>query len=334
MTCFWIGKFGEERALDDVPVALKPRPDQLRVAGGFQLGDVAGIVFEQRRVVGDARRDEDAGQADIVGVYGVGAAVDGPCLDPVVAGPAGVAGGPELAGHASELRSVAKQLEDRAGLRVLRQLLDIEPRQRPALIVLRVLIVFEVGALQPRAVGHLEVALPLLPRRRRAIHGHALLDGVLEVFAGLADHQALGVGAVVLDCVSTTRPASRRSCRRRARPRRRQCQPGSRRRLPAGPAAARSPARHGPWRGRSLIVSGPPSSLGWNFCFHSSREIFLSSVARRAGLRRVASISARSMTRPSSLALPRSTRRRRHPAGGCGGELVVGVELLERCPAR
>jgi hypothetical protein len=56
-------EFGEEGALDDVPVAVEPRLDQLRAADRAQLGDVVRIGLEQLRVVGELRLDEDAGQA-------------------------------------------------------------------------------------------------------------------------------------------------------------------------------------------------------------------------------------------------------------------------------
>ena len=119
MTCLAVENSREERALDDVPVALQPRPDEFGAAGSLEPAHVAGIGGEQGGVVGEFGRDEDTRETGIRGrSWDVGPDVDGPCLDPVVAGPAGVAGGPELAACTPAFeRSVAKSLKMPSGSR-------------------------------------------------------------------------------------------------------------------------------------------------------------------------------------------------------------------------
>src|SRR6185503_13083980 len=94
-------ELGEERALDDIPVAVEPSPDERRASRGPQPVDIAGIIVQQGWVVADLRGDEDADQARL-GILdrAIRAVVDHPVLDPVMPRASGVAGGAELASSA------------------------------------------------------------------------------------------------------------------------------------------------------------------------------------------------------------------------------------------
>ncbi len=76
------------------------------------------------------------------------------------------------------------------------QLVEIDAGQAPPLKVRGVVLVLEIGADQLRAIREAEGVALLHVAGGAAVHARGEVDEVLEVLAGLAQHQTLGIRAI------------------------------------------------------------------------------------------------------------------------------------------
>ena len=144
-------------ALGDAPVAIEPGPHALRRADTLQAIDIAGIGFEQGRIVADLGRNEDAREARLgIDHDIVGSVVDEHLLDRMVRRAAGIAADLELPVDALRRPQRRQQRHDRIERVQLGQLVEIDPGQAPALEIGRVALVLQIGADQLGAIRELE----------------------------------------------------------------------------------------------------------------------------------------------------------------------------------
>src|SRR5262245_5847137 len=148
----------EVRSLDYRPVAFEPRSHQRVAADHLQ---VCNVLLSEKFVVLQLARNEDPIPLDRLarprilirelsdfpaGRIGVDVAR----FDPLVSGPAGIAGCPKPAGYTLARAQRCHQPQNRRGARERAQLLDIHPRVAVPLVSVRV--AFEIGKAKSSSV--------------------------------------------------------------------------------------------------------------------------------------------------------------------------------------
>src|SRR6516164_442075 len=188
----------EVGALYDGPIAFEPRSHQRVAADHLQ---VCNVLLSEKFVVSQLARNEDAIPLDRLarprilirefsdfpaGRIGV----DVTRFDPLVSGPAGIAGCPKPAGYTLARAQRCHQPQNRRGARERAQLLDIHPRVAVPLVSVRVRVALEISKAKPRSVRpapHLVLIVVSRPERR--IDLPASLDRLEELHPLATDHQ-------------------------------------------------------------------------------------------------------------------------------------------------
>src|SRR5262249_21128080 len=150
----------EVGALYDGPIAFEPRAHQHVAADHLQI---CNILLSEKLVVLQLARNEDAIPLDRLarprilirelsdfpaGWIGVDIAR----FDPLVPGPAGIAGSPKAAGYTLARAQRCHQPQNRRGARERAQLLDIHPRVAVPLVSVRVRVAFEISKTKSSSV--------------------------------------------------------------------------------------------------------------------------------------------------------------------------------------
>lgn len=200
----------EESALDHIPVALQPCLDKGLGARHEEVGDVAGVIEQELRVVAQLGRNENAAAADVLPGERVGehrsddlpsAGVDVARLDPPMTGPARIARCPKARWHPGATAERGLDLVEGRRVGELGQFLDIDAGVVVALVVVGVRVLVQIAEIEGCAIGPDEALVLLFPYgTERLEQPLRSLDRREQRDLGAPEEQTLRVGPVAL-CV-------------------------------------------------------------------------------------------------------------------------------------
>src|SRR5262249_52148017 len=191
----------EVRSLYDGPISFEPGSHQRVAADHLQVRNVLG---PKKLVVLQLARNEDAillnrlarprilkGEFSDFPPGRIG--VDVARFDPLVSGPAGVAGCPKPAGYTLARAQRCHQPQNRRGARERAQLLDIHPRVAVPLVSVRVGVTLEISKAKPSSVRPTpHLVLIVVSRPERPVDLPTSLDRLEELHSLATDHQPDG----------------------------------------------------------------------------------------------------------------------------------------------